>query len=243
MYMYIYINLSWPWISPRRGWGSLTMPLTGTFLYIPDHFILLCINPFYLVLIVRDGCLSTHSCRFACQQRVLKTFPGPLQGWGIQTMTLTGKFLDETELYELVGFYLLNVLKSMFRRKNIGLYGEDSLSSFENKSEPELEKIRKKIYKIFKDNGLNITTETNLHITEYLDVTFNLKTGKYYPYRKQNNNLQYVHKQFNHLPSTIKRILSIISKRLSDISRDKEHFEKAAPIYNEAPKIVVLMKH
>ena len=36
----------------------------------------------------------------------------------------------------------------------------------------------------FKDNGLNITIETNLHITEYLDVTFNLKTGKYFPYRK-----------------------------------------------------------
>ena len=33
----------------------------------------------YLGLIGRDGGLSAlcHSCRFACQQRVLKTFPGP----------------------------------------------------------------------------------------------------------------------------------------------------------------------
>ena len=32
-----------------------------------------------LVLIGREGGLSTlcHSCGFACQQRVLKTFPGP----------------------------------------------------------------------------------------------------------------------------------------------------------------------
>ena len=28
----------------------------------------------------------------------------------------------------------------------------------------------------------------DLHITEYLDVTLNLKTGKYYPYRKKNTN-------------------------------------------------------
>ena len=75
------------------------------------------------------------------------------------------------------------------------LYRDDGLSCFENKSEPELEKNKKKIRKIFKDNGLNITTETNLHITEYLDVTFNLKTGKYYPYMKQNNSLNYIHKQ------------------------------------------------
>ena len=35
--------------------------------------------PLTLGLIGRNGGLSTlcHSCRFACQQRVLKTFPGP----------------------------------------------------------------------------------------------------------------------------------------------------------------------
>ena len=35
--------------------------------------------PLTLGMIGRDGGLSTlcHSCGFACQQRVLKTFPGP----------------------------------------------------------------------------------------------------------------------------------------------------------------------
>ena len=70
----------------------------------------------------------------------------------------------------------------------------------------------------------------------YLGVTFNLKTGKYYPQRKQNNSLQYIHQQSNHLPSIIKRIPSIISRRLSDIFSNKEYFGKAAPIYNEALK-------
>ena len=57
------------------------MSLTGKFVYIAHHFILLRLNPFDLGLglIGRDGGLSTlcHSCGFACQQRVLKTFLGP----------------------------------------------------------------------------------------------------------------------------------------------------------------------
>ena len=107
--------------------------------------------------------------------------------------------LDGVEVCELVGLYLLNILKSEFGGKNIRLYRDDSLSYFENKSGPKLEKIKKGICKNFKDNGLNITIEINLHITEQLDVAFHLKTGKYYPYRKQNNSLQYIHKQSNDL--------------------------------------------
>ena len=34
-------NVSWPWVSPLRGWGSLTMTFTGKFVYMPHHFILL----------------------------------------------------------------------------------------------------------------------------------------------------------------------------------------------------------
>ena len=83
---------------------------------------------------------------------------------------------DRAELCELVGLYLLNILKSEFVGKNIGLCRDDGFSCFENKSGPELEKIKKNICKIFKDNGSNIIIETNLHITGYLVVTFNLKT-------------------------------------------------------------------
>ena len=86
------------------------------------------------------------------------------------------KSFDRAELCELVGLYLLNILKSEFVGKNIGLCRDDGFSCFENKSGPELEKIKKNICKIFKDNGSNIIIETNLHITGYLVVTFNLKT-------------------------------------------------------------------
>ena len=89
---------------------------------------------------------------------------------------VTMRSFDRAELCELVGLYLLNILKSEFVGKNIGLCRDDGFSCFENKSGPELEKIKKNICKIFKDNGSNIIIETNLHITGYPVVTFNLKT-------------------------------------------------------------------
>ena len=72
-------NVSWPWLSPLRGWGSLTMTSTGKFVYRLTISSCYGSIPLALWLIGRDGGLSTvcHSCGFACQQRVLKTFPGP----------------------------------------------------------------------------------------------------------------------------------------------------------------------
>ena len=54
-------NVSWLWITPLQGWGSPTMSLTGLFVYMAHHFILLQLNPFDLSLglIGRDGVLST----------------------------------------------------------------------------------------------------------------------------------------------------------------------------------------
>ena len=88
--------------------------------------------------------------------------------------------------------------------------------------------------KIFKENRLNTTVECNLAITDFLDVTFDLKSGTYYPYRKQDNEILFIHKQSDHPPSIIKQIPSMISKRVSDISCDSDHFNKAAPDYNTA---------
>ena len=58
------------------GWGSLCHLLVNLYTWLT---ISSCSGsiPLTLELIERDGGLSTlcHSCGFACQQRVLKTFP------------------------------------------------------------------------------------------------------------------------------------------------------------------------
>ena len=128
----------------------------------------------------------------------------------------------------------------IFLQKNLapirGLYRHDGLGCFQNLSAPESEKVKKKLYKIFKQSGLSITAECNLQIADFLDVTFDLRTDKYYPYRKDNNQLLYINKQSNHPPTIIKQISSMVSRRISDISCNKEYFDKAAPAYNNALK-------
>ena len=69
-----------------------------------------------------------------------------------------------------------------------------------------------------------------------MDVTFDLRTDKYYLYRKDNNQLLYINKQSNHPPTIIKQIPSMVSRRISDISCNKEYFDKAAPACNNALK-------
>ena len=82
---------------------------------------------------------------------------------------------DGAELCELTGLYILNVLSSEFGKGKIGLYRDDGLSCFQNMTGPQAERVKKKICEIFQSCGLKITIETNLQITDFLDVTFNLK--------------------------------------------------------------------
>ena len=70
-----------------------------------------------------------------------------------------------------------------------------------------------------------------------MNVTFDLRTDKYYPYRKDNYQLLYINKQSNHPPIITKQIPSMASRRISDISCNKEYCEKTAPAYNNALKI------
>ena len=57
-------NVSWHWLSPLRGWGTLIMGLTGKFVYIAHHFT--CYGSFSLILVLigRNGGLSIICHRF-----------------------------------------------------------------------------------------------------------------------------------------------------------------------------------
>ena len=96
------------------------------------------------------------------------------------------------------------------------------------------DKTRKELHKAFKQFGLTITAESNLHVVNFLDVTFDLCTGKYKPYRKPNDDPLYINKHSNHQPSILRQLLTSINKRISTFSSDKQTFEDAAPAYQNA---------
>ena len=70
--------------------------------------------------------------------------------------------------------------------------------------------------------------------TDFLDVTFNADNGKYWPYKKPNSQLQYIHTQSNHPPNIKKQLPKMIDKRLFGISYNQEEFDRAKPAYAQA---------
>ena len=66
----------------------------------------------------------------------------------------------------------------------------------------------------------------------FLDVTFNLKSGKYWPHRKPNDQPLYVHHYSNHPRAVKKQLRSMLADRL--LSYNREEFTRAIPKYKEA---------
>lgn len=139
---------------------------------------------------------------------------------------------DGAESCELVVAYMLSILKPKYGNR-VGLYRDDGLAVFKETPQ-KIEKIKKEICRVFRENDLKVTIEANKATVNFLDVTLDLRTGGYMPYMKPGNIPLYVHVQSNHPPTVIKQIPEGINKRLSNISSTKKAFEQAAPAYQEA---------
>ena len=141
---------------------------------------------------------------------------------------------DGAEICELVGLYLLDQLSNLLPVESFGLYRDDGLAILSGISGPDTERIIKNIRNLFKTNNLKITIEAGMQQTDFLDVTFNADNGKYWPYKKPNSQLQYIHTQSNHPPNIKKQLPKMIEKRLSGISYNQEEFDRAKPAYAQA---------
>ena len=110
------------------------------------------------------------------------------------------------------------------------MYRDDGLG-VTSSTPRQQEKLRQRIVKIFADQGLKITITINQRVVNYLDVTLDLETGLYRPFRKPGDRPLYVSALSNHPPQILKNLPAGIERRLSDNSASKEIFDNAAPIY------------
>ena len=90
------------------------------------------------------------------------------------------------------------------------------------------------ITRTFKKLDFKITISANLKKTIFLDVTFNLENGKYEPFRKPGDKPLYINVSSNHPPGILRNIPAVITKRLSELSSDKEVFDEASQMYKRA---------
>ena len=138
---------------------------------------------------------------------------------------------DGAEVCELVGTFLLEKISEICNKCDIGLYRDDGLAVFRNKSGTHLEKIKKKLQRLFKEYDLEIIAESNQKIVNYLDVTLNLKDGTFRPYHKPGDRIQYIHTESNHPPNIIKHIPASIETRLSHLSSTETIFKESKTHY------------
>ncbi len=103
-----------------------------------------------------------------------------------------------------------------------------------SKSASLADKTSKELHKCFEQFGLKITAEANLHVVNFLDVTFDLNNGKFKPYRKPNDDPLYINRHSNHPASIIKQLPTSINKHISALSADEQTFHESAPIYQNA---------
>ena len=99
---------------------------------------------------------------------------------------------------------------------------------------PQAERIKNDIQKFFAGLGLKIVIKTNLKIADFLNVTFDLSKETYSPNEKPGNQPLYINTQSNHPPTIIKHLPAAVSRRISDISFNRETFDKAKPDYEKA---------
>ena len=135
-----------------------------------------------------------------------------------------GSFVG-AEVCELVGLFILHKMQEIVAKEMCGLYRDDGLIAVVGGGQ-EAERIRKKLFNLFKGLGLRITAEANLKTVQFLDVILDLSDESFKPYIKANRRVQYVSVESNHPPSIIKNIPEGINKRLENISSCGVKFEE-----------------
>ena len=141
---------------------------------------------------------------------------------------------DGAEVCELIGVFLLNLMKTEFPELDIGLYRDDGLAVYPRMPGPKLCSLEKRMHAFFNKHGLKCTIETNLKVSNFLDVTLNLTNDSFAPFKKPNDNPLYVHTHSNHPPNVIRQIPISVNQRLSCISSDKHSFDSIKETYQKA---------
>ena len=152
-----------------------------------------------------------------------------------QFYVLMGAF-EEAEVCEIISIFIISIINESKKIESISHYINDGLAVLKSATESNSERMRKRLIKTFQDNDLCITSQTNITSANFSDITLNLTTESYKPYRKYNDQPLYIDTYSNHSRHIIKTLLNTISKRIFLLSSTKTDFKEAAPIYIEVMK-------
>ena len=129
---------------------------------------------------------------------------------------------DSAEISELVECLLVYKLNDIIDPNRHWLYRDDGLIIIDDCAPRKGDIVWKKQHWIFNKFGFKLDIQTNLKITDCLEVTFNLYDGTVSPFRKNDQYPCYKNVGFNHPKKVFKRIPNIIMIRLLTNSSNED---------------------
>ena len=138
---------------------------------------------------------------------------------------------DSSQIADLVGLYILNILTRIISPEQLGLYRIDGLIYGPNSSS-----IQKKIIRAFKFLGFKIDVSSNNKIVNFLDVTLDLSNNSYKPFIKTDQHPSYINVNSNHLKTIIKQVPKVVNLRIRKLSANEKIFKESSKIYIDALK-------
>ena len=112
---------------------------------------------------------------------------------------------DGAEICELVGIYLLTHLATMIKKSYCRFYRDDDLVILRNVNGQQT----------YKSLKISFRFRIDIKVVDFLDITFNLNSGTYKPYKQTNDPLLCKSKISNLLPQIISRLPVIFGDILS----------------------------
>ena len=82
---------------------------------------------------------------------------------------------DGAELCKLIGIYIQSLLTNILSKDKMGLYRDDALFTLCKISKQQIDRVLKKMIRIFKNINFKTEIVTNLTEVDFLGVTFNLE--------------------------------------------------------------------
>ena len=118
----------------------------------------------------------------ACRKTVLKNNDSTWVKNGLDNFDVPMGGYDSSQIADLVGLYILNMLTRIISLQQLGLYWNDGLLYIPNSNGPLSSSIQKRIIRAFKFLGFKIEISSNIKIVNFLDVTLDLSNNSYKPF-------------------------------------------------------------
>ena len=172
----------------------------------------------------------------ACRKTVIKNSESTWVKSGLDNFDVPMGGYDSSQIADLVGLYILNMLTRIISPHQLGLYHNDGLLYIPNSNGPLCSSIQKRIIRAFKFLGFKIEISSNIKIVNFLDVTLDLSNNSYKPFIKTNQNPSYININSNHPKNIIKQVPKAVNLRIYKLSVNEKIFKESIKRYIDALK-------